>query len=96
MDDIISTGLINDKKLEILLKILHSNQPVLHNLSVNFLEKIRDLKLIDETFLSKFISVYDVLDGYNSHLFKCLWPDLEFVILKCENYKNEHVKFYNH
>ena len=38
---------VEEKKINLLIKILKSNQPVLHKLSVNILEKIRSLKIID-------------------------------------------------
>jgi tRNA G18 (ribose-2'-O)-methylase SpoU len=86
-DDIFVEEKTDERKFNLLTKILKSNQPVLHKLSVNILEKIRSLKIIDNFFIDKFISIFDVLDGYNSHLFKGLWKEFESVILFCENYK---------
>lgn len=94
-DDIFIEEKVEEKKINLLIKILKSNQPVLHKLSVNILEKIRSLKIIDNNFLDKFISIFDVLDGYNSHLFKGLWKEFESVILFCENFIQRDNYFYD-
>lgn len=73
--------------LKLLQMIFTSNKPRLHKISVNILSNFHDLQSIisiDKLFLEKFISIFDVLDGYNSHLFKSLWKDLEYIILTCE------------
>ena len=68
----------------IMKKILTSNNGLLHKISINMLNEIKN---IDKTFLSKYISVFDVLDGFNSHLFKSLHNELEFIIQYIDNNK---------
>ena len=72
--------------------ILISNNKLLHQISINILNQILDNSIIDNNFLKKYISVYDVLDGFNSHLFKSLYKELEFIIEFINNNENEFKK----
>ena len=66
--------------LKIIENILVSNNKLLHQISLNILNNFLGNNFIDNNFLKKFINVYDVLNGFNSHLFKSLYKDLEFII----------------
>jgi len=76
----------NFKKLKILKNILENNNPSLHRFALDFLKniflKIENNKI--KVFVEKFIILYDVLDGFNSHLFKQMVKELVFIIEFCE------------
>lgn len=74
------------KKLILLKSILENNTPALHRFSLSFLKEISLLLKAEKikTFIEKFIILYDVLDGFNSHLFKQLVKELIFIIEYCE------------
>ena len=59
--------------------ILISNNSVLHQISVNLLNK--NEKNLDKDFMKKYISIYEVLDGFNCHLFKSLEPEFKSLLL---------------
>ena len=59
--------------------ILISNNSILHQISVNLLNK--NEKNLDKDFMKKYISIYEVLDGFNCHLFKSLEPEFKSIIL---------------
>lgn len=92
ISDLVKYQNSNDEYIiPIIKKVLISNNGLLHKVSINMLNEVKD---IDKSFISKYISVYDVLDGFNSHLFKSLHNELEYVIKyideneKCEKYTN--------
>jgi len=72
-----------NKKNEIVNKIkediLISNNCTLHQISVNLLNK--NEKNLDKDFMKKYISIYEVLDGFNCHLFKSLEPEFKSILL---------------
>jgi hypothetical protein len=84
-------NLINNdnKNREIINKIkddiLISNNSVLHQISINLLNK--NEKKLDEDFMKKYVSIYDVLDGFNCHLFKSLEPEFKSILLFINNNK---------
>jgi hypothetical protein len=85
------------EKIKLLISVLQSNAPALHKFSVDFLKEIslimkkRNQKI--KNFLDKFIVLYDVLDGFNSHLFKQLVNELIYLINFCEN--DQGIYYYN-
>jgi tRNA G18 (ribose-2'-O)-methylase SpoU len=100
-DNIFYSGstLLDSTNSKLLSKIFTSNNPILHKLSIEILTKIHSKYIKDKQFLEKYIAVFDILDGYNSHLFKSLWKDLENIIQSCENFKEqisfeENIGFY--
>ena len=89
-DLLLKNDINNSSSLLLITKnILISNNKLLHQISINILNNILDKNIIDNNFLKKYISVYDVLDGFNSHLFKSLYKELEFII-EFINQNNEH------
>jgi len=89
-DLLLKNDINNSSSLLLITKnILISNNKLLHQISINILNNILDKNIIDNNFLKKYISVYDVLDGFNSHLFKSLYKELEFII-EFINKNNEH------
>lgn len=64
----------NDKKLvKLILKIFTSTNPTLHKLTKFFYEsRIRQLNNSQEfqTFIDNFLSIFDVLESFNTHLVK--------------------------
>jgi tRNA G18 (ribose-2'-O)-methylase SpoU len=88
LDDILSIdNIIGITSSKLLLKILENNIPILHKLGLKILIHVKDNFTTNKPFIEKYISIYDILDGYNSHLFKSLWKDLEGIIYTCENYQ---------
>ena len=63
--------------------ILISNNSILHQISINLLNK--NEKKLNEDFMKKYISIYDVLDGFNCHLFKSLEPEFKSILLFINN-----------
>ena len=59
--------------------ILISNNNILHQISINLLNK--NEKNLDKDFMKKYISIYEVLDGFNCHLFKSLEPEFKSILL---------------
>lgn len=59
--------------------ILISNNIILHQISINLLNK--NEKKLNEDFMKKYVSIYDVLDGFNCHLFKSLEPEFKSILL---------------
>ena len=84
----------NEKNGKIINKIkediLISNNSTLHQISINLLNK--NEKNLDKDFMKKYISIYEVLDGFNCHLFKSLEPEFKSILLfindKCSELKN--------
>ncbi len=71
--------------LPIIQSVLINNTGLLHQIAINILNNNNYTKNIDNNFLKKFISVFDVLDGFNSHLFKSLSNELEYIIIYIDN-----------
>ena len=78
-NDINNKGIVNKIKNDILI----SNNSILHQISINLLNK-NEKKLSDD-FMKKYISIYDVLDGFNCHLFKSLEPEFKSILLFINN-----------
>ena len=82
-------NILNDIEDDILI----SNNSILHQISVNILNK--NEKKLNEDFMKKYISIYDVLDGFNCHLFKSLEPELKFILTFINNNsKDENINEY--
>ena len=86
----------DNKNKEIINKIknviLISNNSILHQISINLLNK--NEKKLDEDFMKKYISIFDVLDGFNCHLFKSLEPEFKSILLFINNKKIENIDDY--
>ena len=94
---LISNLLNNDNKNkdiinEIKNDILISNNSVLHQISINLLNQ--NEKKLDVNFMKNYISIYDVLDGFNCHLFKSLEPEFKSILLFINNNKVENINDY--
>ena len=74
--------------------ILIYNNSILHQISINLLNK--NEKKLNEDFMKKYISIYDVLDGFNCHLFKSLEPEFKSILLfiNDNNKKLENINEY--
>ena len=72
--------------------ILISNNSILHQISINLLNK--NEKKLDVDFMKKYISIYDVLDGFNCHLFKSLEPEFKSILLFINNNKVDNIYDY--
>ena len=75
--------IINKIKSDILI----SNNSILHQISVNLLNK--NEKNLDKDFMKKYISIYEVLDGFNCHLFKSLEPEFKSILLFINDNSNK-------
>ena len=86
----------NNKNEEIINKIknavLISNNSILHQISINLLNK-NDKKL-DEDFMKKYIAIFDVLDGFNCHLFKSLESEFKSILLFLNDKKIDNINDY--
>ena len=94
INDIILNNSYNDNIITILpiiQSILISNTGLLHQIAINILNNNNYTKNIDNNFLKKFISVFDVLDGFNSHLFKSLSNELEYIITYIDNLNEDNI-----
>ncbi len=98
LGDLLLKNDINNSPYLLLLteNILISNNKLLHQISINILNNFLDNSIIDNDFLKKYISVYDVLDGFNSHLFKSLYKELEFIIEFINNNNENEFKKKNY
>ena len=85
-----------EKNKEIIDKIkndiLISNNSILHQISINLLNK--NEKKLNEDFMKKYISIYDVLDGFNCHLFKSLEPQFKSILLFINDNNDENKNEY--
>ena len=79
----VSINSVNSENNKIIDKIkndiLISNNSILHQISINLLNK--NEKKLNEDFMKKYVSIYDVLDGFNCHLFKSLEPEFKSILL---------------
>ena len=95
-EDIKIMNEIKNKNGEIINKIkediIISNNSILHQISVNLLNK--NEKKLDKDFMIKFISIYEVLDGFNCHLFKSLEAEFKSILLFINNKKIDNINEY--
>ena len=84
----------NNKKIIDKIKndILISNNSILHQISINLLNK--NEKKLDEDFMKKYVSIYDVLDGFNCHLFKSLEPEFKSILIFINDNKVNNINDY--
>ena len=79
----VSINSVNSENNKIIEKIkndiLISNNSILHQISINLLNK--NEKKLNEDFMKKYVSIYDVLDGFNCHLFKSLESEFKSILL---------------